>query len=568
MKTKNIYVILWFILIIFFTILLAKFFLQSGNISPIIEESSLNVTVNGSNMEILNAKDIYTVTESRSFKKGDNVIVSFVLPTDNYEFPTLLLSTQFVGYTVSIDDTIIYQKRIDKALDGDFLPRDICLITIPYSAYKGKELVLNMTVSQSDIKTIMNTPFFGNFDDLVRNYTRTKAVSVFLGTFMCMFGVIFLLISLFFAAKINGLSGQVRSSILCVCGGAWILTSQRLNLVFMTNNEIPAFYEYLSLYASLPIIMLLYCTICHRLHKKASVTSIIAVSLIELSFVICHLTRIRYLNMFSRPFAIMYIICLIGYMTSSFYYLRRRKASTYDKVQIAGLNTLISSLIIASVLSILDKNGARIFNNAISIIMGIGGIMFVASRIMTLMVSLHNADPMKKREMALSSLAYIDSLTGLPNRTSCDQETMKLDDNNLDYLIMSLDLNGLKEVNDSRGHSAGDELLRNFADVLNICFPDPCFKGRTGGDEFIVLLNEIPNEGYIESHIAHMNKLLEDKGKDTGFDHSVAYGYCYRHEMPQEAHSHEVYMKADERMYALKRKQHEQKKMLKESVQL
>ena len=560
MTVKNINVILWFILILFTTLLMSQIILHSENTAPVIEEDRLYVTLNDVYRGRSSAEKINAFTDSYSFNRGDRIIVTFSLPDKKYDFPTLMLATQFVGYTISLDGTPIYERRLEEAKNGDFLPKDVNFITLPYDEYEGKELSIEMIVSQSGSKTIIYTPSFGNFNDLSRGYTWDRALSVFLGTFMCMFGVIYFLISLFFAVRIRGLASQIRSSILCVCGGAWILTSQRINIIFMTNTTRPALYEYTLLYISLPLIMLLFCTICHILHNRIAASYILGVCAIEVIFGICHFTRIRYINTFSKPIAIIYAISVIGFMMYSVFYLRRRKASTYDKVQIAGLNTLSICLIIASIFFALDRNQSREFNNAASIFIGLGGIVFVASRIMTFMVTLSNADPMKKKEMALSSLAYKDSLTGLPNRASCDKETMQLDETNDDYLIMSMDLNGLKEVNDSKGHKAGDELLQNFTNVLNVCFPDPFFRGRTGGDEFVVILKNIPDENYLDSHIEHMNKLLRAKEKETGFDHSVAYGICYRHELPAGANAHEVYMEADARMYKLKRAQHEARK--------
>ena len=560
MTVKNINVILWFILILFTTLFMSQIILHSENTAPVIEEDRLYVTLNDVYRGRSSAEKINAFTDSYSFNRGDRIIVTFNLPDKKYDFPTLMLATQFVGYTISLDSTPIYERRLEEAKNGDFLPKDVNFITLPYDEYEGKELSIEMIVSQSGSKTIIYTPSFGNFNDLSRGYTWDRALSVFLGTFMCMFGVIYFLISLFFAVRIRGLASQIRSSILCVCGGAWILTSQRINIIFMTNTTKPALYEYTLLYISLPLIMLLFCTICHLHHNRIALGYILGVCAIEVIFGICHFTRIRYINTFSKPIAIIYAISIIGFMMYSVFYLRRRKASTYDKVQIAGLNTLSICLIIASIFFALDRNQSREFNNAASIFIGLGGIVFVASRVMTFMVTLSNADPMKKKEIALSSLAYKDSLTGLPNRASCDKETIQLDETTDDYLIMSMDLNGLKEVNDSKGHKAGDELLQNFTNVLNVCFPDPFFRGRTGGDEFVVILKNIPDESYIDSHIEHMNKLLRAKEKETGFDHSVAYGICYRHELPAGANAHEVYMEADARMYKLKRAQHEARK--------
>ena len=320
MTVKNINVILWFILILFTTLLMSQIILHSENTAPVIEEDRLYVTLNDVYRGRSSAEKINAFTDSYSFNRGDRIIVTFSLPDKKYDFPTLMLATQFVGYTISLDGTPIYERRLEEAKNGDFLPKDVNFITLPYDEYEGKELSIEMIVSQSGSKTIIYTPSFGNFNDLSRGYTWDRALSVFLGTFMCMFGVIYFLISLFFAVRIRGLASQIRSSILCVCGGAWILTSQRINIIFMTNTTRPALYEYTLLYISLPLIMLLFCTICHILHNRIAASYILGVCAIEVIFGICHFTRIRYINTFSKPIAIIYAISDIGFMMYSVFY--------------------------------------------------------------------------------------------------------------------------------------------------------------------------------------------------------------------------------------------------------
>ncbi|WP_244420239.1 GGDEF domain-containing protein [Streptomyces hygroscopicus] len=90
-------------------------------------------------------------------------------------------------------------------------------------------------------------------------------------------------------------------------------------------------------------------------------------------------------------------------------------------------------------------------------------------------------------------LAFTDSLTGLANRRAVD---MRLDEalelHRGDGTVVSLvvcDLNGLKRVNDSRGHAVGDRLLERFGSVLSLCgaMLPGMLAARLGGDEFCLL---------------------------------------------------------------------------------
>ena len=85
-------------------------------------------------------------------------------------------------------------------------------------------------------------------------------------------------------------------------------------------------------------------------------------------------------------------------------------------------------------------------------------------------------------------LAYTDMLTGLPNRSCFDAERRSLQHKNAYWLsCIYLDVNGLHQLNNSRGHAAGDKLLRNLAAQLAQNFGRE-HAYRVGGDEFVILL--------------------------------------------------------------------------------
>ena len=158
----------------------------------------------------------------------------------------------------------------------------------------------------------------------------------------------------------------------------------------------------------------------------------------------------------------------------------------------------------------------------------------------------------KKEYAALTKIAYVDNLTGLSNRVKCDEMMFEFDKLQEDFCIVSLDLNGLKEVNDNAGHPAGDRLLRSFAETLSSVFESKGFCARIGGDEFLVLLKSI-EQAELDDMLKDLDrKLLMLDEEDQEINHSVSYGYAYRHETA-EKNTHAVSMLADQRMYDYKR---------------
>lgn len=116
----------------------------------------------------------------------------------------------------------------------------------------------------------------------------------------------------------------------------------------------------------------------------------------------------------------------------------------------------------------------------------------------------------KKVESKLFYLSYHDHLTELYNRRYFEQELKRLDNSrNLPFSIIMCDVNGLKLVNDSFGHEAGDDLLKKAAKIIKTSCRDFDIVARIGGDEFVVLLPKTTTEETtkIASHIKELAQI-------------------------------------------------------------
>ena len=95
----------------------------------------------------------------------------------------------------------------------------------------------------------------------------------------------------------------------------------------------------------------------------------------------------------------------------------------------------------------------------------------------------------------LQYLAYHDALTGLPNRlmltSELDNAIKRAKRHDQMLALLFLDLDGFKAVNDTKGHLAGDELLRLVAERLAATVREADLLARLGGDEFVVLLEDL-----------------------------------------------------------------------------
>ena len=99
----------------------------------------------------------------------------------------------------------------------------------------------------------------------------------------------------------------------------------------------------------------------------------------------------------------------------------------------------------------------------------------------------------QKKEMEY--MALHDALTGLPNRNLLADRLNKLVDvskrNQGHFALAMIDLDGFKNINDTRGHETGDALLQEIARRLSACLRSVDTVARVGGDEFVLLLDDL-----------------------------------------------------------------------------
>lgn len=161
----------------------------------------------------------------------------------------------------------------------------------------------------------------------------------------------------------------------------------------------------------------------------------------------------------------------------------------------------------------------------------------------------------KQLEEILHQKANFDALTGLPNRTLFEDRLLlalkKVARNTNNLAFIMLDLDHFKEVNDTLGHDAGDELLRQAANRMQLCVRDTDTVARIGGDEFAILLESIteqtPQE-ITQRLLAELNKPFLILGKNCQISGSIGVAFP----KPEKANIESLRKEADIALYQAK----------------
>lgn len=183
-----------------------------------------------------------------------------------------------------------------------------------------------------------------------------------------------------------------------------------------------------------------------------------------------------------------------------------------------------------------------------------------------IIVALENVDEAKKREMEFEAkigsaidLANRDALTSVKNKHAYVNLEIQLDnqisikDEDLQFAIVVCDINGLKQVNDAQGHSAGDKYIKDACSIICEIFDhSPVF--RIGGDEFAIVLRGADFENRYD-----LLKKFNGIQNDNRHQDLVTLAYGMAEYMPgSDLKAQDVFERADNLMYANKKRFKEQ----------
>lgn len=486
------------------------------------------------------------------FSRGDVITLNQtqILVDMHVPFPYLFFKTQFCSYEVYLDDKLIDSKYIDESIGSRFV--GIGYNFVPLSLdYPGKRLSINLYVTENASRADIVSPMIGDYDDLYRDLVRSVLFPFSSGLFLILFGAVFLIISLLFSMRSSGMSTQILCSLLTISLGAWILTAYNI-LDFIFPSSVATTIEYCVLYMIVPLMYMILWDLHRRNNNLILIVLTCATTGFSLLFIALHFTNIVHINHFQYPYCLISFVGFFVLLMYDYIDLKSMARNSSRRILMIGLSILALTLIMYALVAISKRFVDYRQNIILNYTIPSGAMIFVVTQLLNYFVFMAHSFAQKKEYAALTKIAYIDNLTGLANRVRCDEKMAELAKEDCDFCILSLDLNGLKEVNDNSGHPAGDRLLKSFSETLSEVFADKGFCSRIGGDEFLVLIKSIEKTELDELLKDLDERLLKLDELDQEINHSVSYGYAYRNETP-EKDTHSVYMLADQRMYDYKR---------------
>ena len=503
-------------------------------------------------------------------KKNTSFFVYIVIPEEAAIKSRTCMS--FISYACAFDlmvgNEIIYSYGKDRLYEHKMIPRRVHYVSIPESA-EEKDVKIVFISGKDGASINPDSSYFGDIEVLSKVFIRKRAYAFFLCAFLITYGFLLITLCLLMGRHLNVAFSTISQGLLLIDLGMYISCYNDTFYYILRNDVACTFIEYLSLF-SLPFFMQM-VIISNR--RKYTSPIHIAVTVFDAAViavgVILHVTGIRAINTMG-PY-IHTIMVIHGFY--SFLWIRhilnreKKELKSYLFADAAAttIDFGLMALMSLSVLNLflwsrgifhLDFLNTDVKGNFIIL----GSLIF--SGCVTLGYFFHGLGIAHEQEIKtnLTNAAYTDELTGIKNRAFCDYMVGMWKKDNVIGSVITLDLDGLKKINDSSGHEAGDKYIISFASIMRQTLPENISVCRTGGDEFVIMLKDydLIKAQEVQREISDAVEAFNNSSKS---DMKISYSDGVACSLEVEGGNvRDVCRLSDQRMYEVKEEHHRQGK--------
>lgn len=511
----------------------------------------------GDNTENIALSSHYPVS---NLKNGDKITVSFEVPKiKGYNVPVLEFKGFYCYVSCTVEDEAgkkkEYNEKRDAGING--LVQGFKIYRFPLEREQKQKVTVEFEAG--DDYAMSFVPDFYVKDGLtgVKSFISSHITKTMISIFMMILG----LAIIFFGFFNRNLNVENRRLMWLGCVyvfiSTWVILISGIMQLVTVHFRYCYYIEYLSLAMSFVCLSMYLAESSENKFIKiyCTVNSVILLVLMAL-FITLDLTGVLTLH---RMLTVIRVFLLLMFF-SVFYYCYEEKKLKHKNINyiIFGIALMIAIF----VMEVIANNGSlaryEFAKGYLPFAICIFMVMFMMDNVSGLARFYMN----RGEKQFLERLAYEDALTHLPNRLACEMELSRIEEKSGNkYILMMLDVNGLKYVNDNYGHKAGDELLKNMGRVVrNAALQCDGMAGRFGGDEFIAVIpikeddeelngdKELERIGQVlKKERARVNR--ENKGK---YELNFSYGFSIYASGSQES-AWKILMKADNNMYDMKK---------------
>lgn len=455
---------------------------------------------------------------------------------------------------VFIEDEELYHMADSGVIENLTAFDNYVCVEIPQS-YDGMNLKLEIYETVSSLGCCVDSALLGDGEDIILDQLKNYIYVAAVGVLVIVAGIVFILMGILTRKRLEKSSSYIYFGAFLILFGLCILLDTPWAYFELKNIYLVEISSKVFLLASLPMLMM-YISSNYIVRNQRILDYMLyfSIGLFPLALIL-HITNL--LPYFSITLAIhlMIVIASVIIIVEFISYISRA-----GKAKIPFSRVYYISLMVFLVLAMYDI--CRYYQNN-------GGDMYFFSRFGLIILcstafAAAASDILSMIQLGLKAgqigkIAFTDALTGVGNAAAFRSKFDEVDaiKNVYDYVgIIQFDVNNLKIINDTKGHDAGDLLIKTAGDIINESFGKigDCF--RTGGDEFVAITTYKNAPSACDDAIRKFNSLIDkfNENPDKPFEMRIAYGIAYYNSDDNTNPTlKEVHRLADERMYNNKR---------------
>lgn len=456
------------------------------------------------------------------------------------------LTPQRVYYTfdkIAADTAIIFRARncyVDIYVDDVPVHEDYRIQSPLYGNSPGSRwhtlsldasktpitLCLEVTACYTNSKGLIDNIYLGRAQELYRKIISERIFGFILSAFLYICGLIMIL--LYFYMRRGNRAGRdlLYLGLATLFSAQWLSAESLLWQLFIGHSEVVHLWGYTAL-AAIPLSYGMLAV--YRLKGKLKIFSIGFSFISTLALIVATLLQLfgimdYHYSLVSARILIVFLIPLMVPLVLS-YMNGDKETSHYIIFPLIGI--LVLSITVSLVKYILGSYGNYSSYVRIALLCFLLClIVYQFNQIVTTFSKGMKAD-------MLHNLALTDYMTGLYNRTAFNEHTVEykhIIDSFSPLGIIQFDVNNLKKVNDTLGHEKGDMMIKAVADGLRYAFvhyEKECSSYRTGGDEFLTVINALNAEEIYQTCIQRLMQYCEDFNNRPNLDFTlvIAHGF-------------------------------------------
>lgn len=486
----------------------------------------------------------------QSIPGNSEVIIGRTLPDASYDDPSLFFITEQQYIRVKINEQLIYEYHPSPKWFGRSPGRAVHLVSIPDNMRQG-QVTIAFSSPYKTFSGILTQVWLGSRSSHILNIVQKSLIPLALSYASVLLGAILISVKKRLSSRRMQSIGALYLGLFSIFSGLWIATESDLLLLFFND---PVFMSNLSLISLfiLPIPLALY--IKRIFHSSRNQNILYLCFLFFLFFMIGTVLQVLNLVDYVQLLPIFHVLATLFILYIIFVGIGEIRSGNKDiRIFFHGCLLFGIAILVDVVLYYL----AEIPRASTQGFFRVGMLLFIIFSSLSIGQNVLHMRDIRIKNRVLHSLAYTDALTRLKNRASFEKMIESLVpclDTHDSITVVVLDINNLKTVNDTLGHTEGDRLLIEGARIMSAALGKLGEIYRIGGDEFAIIIRNTPIPVINEAISDLFERIDSYNEQAASFKISMAYGMdSYQKGKDKDLNS--VIIRADKAMYRCKKNQ-------------